>query len=156
MKVVDFLAPDAVISTLVGANKTDVLAEMSTFVAERLLPPGAIDAQALCRLLAEREQLATTAIGCGIAIPHAKLEGLGRMLGALGRSSPGLAFDSLDGQPTYLVFLLAVPASSATEHLQALARLSRLFRTPEVRERLLAAPDGDSMYRTLVEEDAKL
>jgi len=156
MKVVDFLAPDAVIPALVGTNKADVLSEMAIFLAARLATPGAIDAQAFRRLLLEREQLATTAIGHGIAIPHAKLDGLPRMVGALGRSPTGLAFGSLDGKPTYLVFLLAVPASSTTDHLKALARLSHLFHEADVRQRLLAAPDGDSMYRTIAEEDAKL
>jgi len=155
MKVVDFLASDAVMPVLRGASKAEVLTEMASFLAARPATGKAIDARALYRLLEEREQLASTAIGEGIAIPHAKLEGLPRMVGALGRSPAGLAFDSLDGKPTYLVFLLAVPASSATDHLKALARLSRLFREAEVRQRLLAAPDGATMYRTLAEEDAK-
>jgi PTS system nitrogen regulatory IIA component len=155
MKVVDFLAPDAVIPALVGTSKAEVLAEMASFLAARPATAGAIDAQTLCRLVAERERVASTAIGEGIAIPHAKLDGLERMVGALGRSPGGLAFDSFDGKPTYLVFMLAVPASSETDHLKALARLVRLFREAAVRERLLAAPDGDSMYRTIAEEDAK-
>ncbi len=155
MKVVDFLAPDAVIPALGGSSKADVLAEMAAFLVARRVLPGAIEAQALYRLLVEREQLASTAIGEGIAIPHAKLDGLPRMVGALGRSAGGVAFDSLDGKPTYLVFLLAVPASSTTDHLKALARLSRLFREADVRQRLLAAPNGDSMYRIIAEEDAK-
>jgi PTS system nitrogen regulatory IIA component len=155
MKVLDFLAPGAIIPALGGASKAEVLAEMATFLAARQKKPAAIDAHRLCRLLEEREQLATTAIGDGIAIPHAKVDGLKRLVGVLGRSPAGLAFDSLDGKPTYLVFLLVAPARLATDHLQALARLSSLFREAEVRQRLLAAPDGDTMYRIVAEEDAK-
>ena len=156
MKVVDFLAPDAVLPALRGASKSEVLAELATFMASRPAWPTTLDAQTLYRVLEEREQQTTTAIGDGLAIPHGKLDSVERLIGALGRSVPGLEFASLDGQPTHLVFLLVAPANSAGDHLQALARLSRLFRDPDFRQRLLVAPDGDTMYRTIAEEDAKL
>ena len=155
MKVVDFLAPGAIIPALHGASKAEVLSEMAAFLAARQAAPGAIDAQALYHVLEEREQLASTAIGDGIAIPHGKLDSIDRLVGALGRSVTGLAFDSIAGKPTHLVFMLVAPANSAGIHLKALARLSRLFRDAAFRQRLLEAPDGDSMYRTIAEEDAK-
>jgi PTS system nitrogen regulatory IIA component len=161
MKVVDFLSPDAVIPALAGATKSAVLAEMSSFLCGRLQASsgqsalGPIDAQALCRVLEERELLASTAIGDGIAIPHGKVDTIDRLVGALGRSVQGLAFDSIDGKPTHLVFMLVAPSNSAGAHLKALARLSRLFRDASFRQRLLDAPDGPSLYQTIVEEDAK-
>ena len=158
MKVVDFLSPEAIIPALAGATKGEVLAEMSNFLAEKSAGesrPGAIDPQALCRVLEERELLASTAIGDGIAIPHGKLDGIGHLVGALGRSVSGLAFDSIDGKPTHLVFMLVAPSNSAGVHLKALARLSRLFRDAGFRQRLLEAPDSATMYRTIAEEDAK-
>ena len=109
----------------------------------------------LRRVLEEREQLASTAIGDGIAIPHGKLDNIDRMVGVLGRSAAGLAFDSIDGKPTHIVFMLVAPANSAGVHLKALARLSRLFRDAGFRQRLLEAEDGPAMYRTVVEEDDK-
>lgn len=155
MKVVDFLSPDAVIPALAGASKDAVLSEMATFVAARQTPPGRIDAHVLLHVLEEREQLASTAIGDGIAIPHGKLDNIDQLIGVLGRSVPGLAFDSIDGKPTHIVFMLVAPSNSAGIHLKALARLSRLFRDPGFRQRLIESVDGATMYRTIAEEDAK-
>jgi PTS system nitrogen regulatory IIA component len=155
MKVVDFLSPGAVIPALAGASKAEVLAEMATFIAGQEVGQPAIDAQVLRRVLEEREQLASTAIGDGIAIPHGKLDNIDRMVGVLGRSAAGLAFDSIDGKPTHIVFMLVAPSNSAGVHLKALARLSRLFRDAGFRQRLLEAEDGPAMYRAVVEEDDK-
>ena len=152
MKVVDFLSPGAILPSLSGVTKREVLGELATFLAEK---ESGIDAQTLKRVLEEREQLASTAIGDGIAIPHGKLDTLGRLVGALGRSVSGLSFDSIDGKPTHIVFMLVAPSNSAGVHLKALARLSRLFRDPGFRQRLIDAPDGPSMYQTIEAEDAK-
>jgi PTS system nitrogen regulatory IIA component len=158
MKVVDFLSPDAIIPALASATKGNVLAEMASFLCERqsaLMGHSALDPQALCRVLEERELLASTAIGDGIAIPHGKVDAIDRLVAVLGRSVPGLAFDSIDGKPTHLVFMLVAPSNSAGAHLKALARLSRLFRDATFRQRLLDAPDGPAMYQIIVEEDGK-
>jgi nitrogen PTS system EIIA component len=152
MKVVDFLAPDAIVPSLSGTSKGAVLAELASFLAER---QPRIDVPTLRRVLEEREQLASTAIGDGIAIPHGKLDTLDRLVGALGRSVAGLDCDSIDGKPTHLLFMLVAPTNSAGIHLKALARLSRLFRDAAFRQKLLDAPDSATMYRTIAEEDAK-
>jgi PTS system nitrogen regulatory IIA component len=76
-------------------------------------------------------------------------------MGVLGRSVLGLDFDSIDGKPTHLVFMLVAPSASTGAHLKALARLSRLFRDALFRQRLIDAPDGDAMFRIIEEEDAK-
>ncbi len=152
MRVVDFLRQDLIISALSGSTKADVLAEMSRHLAER--QPG-IDKDLLRKVLEERELLASTAIGDGIAIPHGKMDTVGQLVGALGRSVEGLEFDSIDGKPTHLVFMLVAPASSTGIHLKALARLSRLFRDALFRQRLIEAPDGAGMYKVITEEDAK-
>jgi len=158
MKVVDFLSSDAIIPALAGATKGEVLAEMASFLcAQQTASNGqtAVDPKTLCRVLEERELLASTAIGDGIAIPHGKLDTIERLVGVLGRSVPGLAFDSIDGKPTHLVFMLVAPSNSAGAHLKALARLSRLFRDASFRQRLLDAPDEATMYQTIAEEDGK-
>lgn len=152
MKVVDFLRPDLVISELTGGSKSEVLAEMSRHLAGK---QAGIDAEVLRRVLEERELLASTAIGDGIAIPHGKLDAVTQLVGSLGRSVPGLEFDSIDGKPTHLVFMLVAPASSTGIHLKALARLSRLFRDAVFRQRLIDAPDAVAMYQVITEEDAK-
>jgi len=114
-----------------------------------------VDAETLRKVLEERELLASTAIGDGIAIPHGKLDAVGRLVGALGRARKGIEFESIDGKLTHLVFMLVAPASSTGVHLKALARLSRLFRDASFRDRLMAAPEAASMYQVIVEEDAK-
>ncbi len=155
MKVVDFLSADSIIPALSGTTKSEVLLEMSVYLAGRQSGQSAIDPQVLHRVLEERELLASTAIGDGIAIPHGKLDTIDHLVGALGRSVAGLAFDSIDGKPTHLVFMLVAPSNSAGVHLKALARLSRLFRDGNLRQRLLEAADGATMYRIIDEEDAK-
>jgi PTS system nitrogen regulatory IIA component len=152
MKVVDFLSSNRVIPTLRGTSKSEVLTEMAEHLAQ--VQPG-IDAVALARALEERELLASTAIGDGIAIPHGKLDTVDSLMGVLGRSVLGLDFDSIDGKPTHLVFMLVAPTASTGAHLKALARLSRLFRDALFRQRLIDAPDGDAMFRIIEEEDAK-
>jgi PTS system nitrogen regulatory IIA component len=152
MRVVDFLQPEAVVANLGATTKPAVLAELSERMA-RVVP--GVDASILRRILEERELLASTAIGDGIAIPHGKLDSVGHLVGVLGRAVNGIEFESIDGKPTHLVFMLVAPASSTGVHLKALARLSRLFRDPDFRQRLLAAPDSAAMYRVIAEEDAK-
>jgi len=152
MKVIDFLAADAIVPSLEAKTKPAVLAELSAHMAK--VVPG-MEAETLRKVLEERELLASTAIGDGIAIPHGKLDSVGRLVGALGRAVDGIEFESIDGKPTYLIFMLVAPASSTGVHLKALARLSRLFRDAEFRKRLLAAPTGEAMYQVIVEEDAK-
>jgi nitrogen PTS system EIIA component len=152
MKVTDFLAGDMVVAELAADTKAGVLAELSRHLAARV---ESVDPEVLRKVLEERELLASTAIGDGIAIPHGKLDAVGRLVGALGRAPTGIEFESIDGKPTYLIFMLVAPASSTGVHLKALARLSRLFRDAEFRQRLMAAPDAAAMYRVIVEEDAK-
>ena len=106
-------------------------------------------------MLVEREQLASTAIGEGVAIPHGKLDAVGQLVGCLGRAVEGVEFDSMDGKPTHLSSCWSRPESSTGVHLKALARLSRLFRDADFRQRLLDAPDAEAMYRVIAEEDAK-
>jgi nitrogen PTS system EIIA component len=152
MRVVDFLQPECVVASLEATTKPAVLAELSQRLARTA--PG-VDAEVLRHVLEERELLASTAIGDGIAIPHGKLDSVGHLVGVLGRAVKGIEFDSIDGKPTHLVFMLVAPASSTGVHLKALARLSRLFRDPDFRQRLLAAPSGEAMYQVIAEEDAK-
>src|SRR6478672_8379892 len=152
MRVIDFLAPDCIIAALQAKTKPAVLSELSSHLAK--LEPG-VEAESLRRVLEERELLASTAIGDGIAIPHGKLDSVGHLVGVLGRAVEGIEFESIDGKPTHLVFMLVAPASSTGVHLKALARLSRLFRDAEFRKRLLAAPSGEAVYQVIVEEDAK-
>jgi PTS system nitrogen regulatory IIA component len=106
-------------------------------------------------VLIDREGLASTAIGEGVAIPHGKLSTVSEIVACLGRAREGVDFDSMDGQPTYLFFVLVAPENSTGAHLKALARISRVFKDSTFRRQLLEAPDGDSMYRIIAEEDSR-
>jgi nitrogen PTS system EIIA component len=152
MKITDILSPDLVISDLKGTTKPDVLNELAKALC---LNYKEISLSNLMAVLAERERLGSTAIGDGIAIPHGKLRGVTKIIGAFGRHVEGVDFDSLDGGPSQLFFVLVAPEDSASLHLKALARVSRLLKEASFREHLLAAKDSDEIYRLIKEEDTK-
>jgi PTS system nitrogen regulatory IIA component len=152
MKIVDLIRRDMVVPALKATEKKSILEELASYMSEH---HQRIDRGALAKVLVEREQLASTAIGEGVAIPHGKLGAVGEIVACLGRAPDGVDFDSMDGQPTFLFFVLVAPESSTGAHLKALARISRVFKDPEFRRRLLAAPDADAMYHVVAEEDAK-
>jgi PTS system nitrogen regulatory IIA component len=152
MKITDILVREASILERTSSAKDGLLAELAGALAQA---DSRLDAAALLGVLREREALQSTGIGEGVAIPHGKLSGLDRLVATFARSSAGVDFDSLDGQPTHLFFLLVVPEQSGGQHLKALARISRFFRDAAFRERLLAAADLDAVFRAIEEEDAK-
>ncbi len=152
MKIVDLIKRDMILPALQSTDKRGLLEELATYMASHHTR---IDRASLSRVLIEREQLASTAIGEGVAIPHGKLGSVGEIVACLGRARDGVEFDSMDGQPTFLFFVLVAPESSTGAHLKALARISRVFKDPEFRKRLLEAPDAESMYTVVATEDAK-
>src|SRR5512144_2405858 len=152
MKISDILVQDAVILDLAAHAKRDVLAEMAKALANA--EPG-LDEARLLEVLVERERLQSTGIGEAVAIPHGKVPGLSRLLASFARSREGVDFDSIDGQPTHLFFLLVVPEHSGGQHLKALARISRFFRDAAFRKTLLEAEALEDVFRAIEEEDAK-
>ncbi len=152
MKIMDILVRDAVILDLHAQTKREVLEEM-TAALTRAEPR--LDAERVLEVLLEREALQSTGIGEGVAIPHGKPPGLERLLATFARSRPGVEFDSIDGQPTHLFFLLVVPEHSGGQHLKALARISRFFRDAAFRKQLLEAEQIEDIFRAIEEEDAK-
>jgi mannitol/fructose-specific phosphotransferase system IIA component (Ntr-type) len=99
--------------------------------------------------LAEREAILSTGIGRGVAVPHAQIPGLGRVVMAASVHPVGLDYPALDAAPVRLVFCLLGDASTTADHLAGLARLARLARSDEAREMLVAASDGDQFVRVL-------
>ncbi|MEO6029178.1 MAG: PTS sugar transporter subunit IIA [Candidatus Binatia bacterium] len=152
MKILDILAPEAIIPALRATTKNDTLQEIASMLAT--LHPE-IDRGRLVQVLQDREALGSTAIGEGIAIPHGKLPGVANVVAAFGRSEPGIDFDSLDGKPTRLFFLLVAPEDSAGAHLKALARVSRLLKDKAFRERLVAGGSAEQLFAIIKEEDEK-
>jgi len=152
MKITDILSSDMVVADLKGTTKPDILNELAKALAAKYKE---IKLSELTAVLAERERLGSTAIGDGIAIPHGKLRGVTKIIGAFGRHAEGVDFDSLDGGPSQLFFVLVAPEDSASLHLKALARVSRLLKESSFRSRLLAAKDADELYSLIKEEDNK-
>ncbi|MCX5741405.1 MAG: PTS sugar transporter subunit IIA [Proteobacteria bacterium] len=152
MKIVDLIKRDMVVPALKATDKRGILEELAVYMADH---HPKIDRATLARVLVEREGLASTAIGEGVAIPHGKLGTVSEIVACLGRVTAGVDFDSMDGAPTHLFFVLVAPESSTGAHLKALARISRVFKDPEFRKRLLLASDADSMYQVVTDEDAK-
>jgi PTS system nitrogen regulatory IIA component len=152
MKITEILSPDMVVADLKGTTKPDVLNELAQALAAKYKE---IPLSHLTAVLAERERLGSTAIGDGIAIPHGKLRGVTKIIGAFGRHRVGVDFDSLDGEATHLFFVLVAPEDSASLHLKALAHVSRLLKDSSFRDRLIAAPDAAELYRLIKDEDGK-
>jgi PTS system nitrogen regulatory IIA component len=152
MKIMDILVRDAVILDLRSRDKRGVLKELSSSLAAA--EPD-LEAERLLQVLLDREELQSTGIGDGVAIPHGKLSGLSRLLASFARSREGVDFSSIDGQPTRLFFLLVVPEHSGGQHLKALARISRFFRDARFRQALEEAEGLDDVFRAIEEEDAK-
>ncbi len=152
MKITEILSADLVVADLKGTTKPDVLNELAQALAAKYKE---IPLRQLTAVLAERERLGSTAIGDGIAIPHGKLRGVSKIIGAFGRHREGVDFDSLDGEATHLFFVLVAPEDSASLHLKALAHVSRLLKDSSFRDRLIAAPDAAELYRLIKDEDGK-
>jgi len=150
MKITDILQESSVVGALLGRSKGDVIEELAGVLAR---DHGEIDRQRLIQALEDRERLNSTALGDGVAIPHGKLPGLKRVLAAFGRSLAGVDFQSLDGKPTHLFFLLVAPEDSAGAHLKALARISRLLKDETFRRRLMEAATGHDLFETIRTED---
>lgn len=152
MKILDILAPDAIIPAMRATTKSEALQELASMLAT--LHPE-IDRARLIQVLLDREALGSTAIGEGIAIPHGKMPGASNVIAAFGRSPEGLPFDSLDGNPTRLFFLLVAPEDSAGIHLKALARVSRLLKDKSFRDRLAGGGTQEQLFAIIKEEDDK-
>ena len=154
MKIGDFLCPKAVQVDLKGATKIDLIEEL----VSALVNAGVIDKKhkaKLVEILMTREALGSTAIGQGVAIPHGKCEYVSKLTAGLGVSKKGVDFDSLDGEPAYIFFLLVAPIDSAGPHLKALAKISHLLKDKYFRENLKNAKDDKTILKLIAQEDAR-
>ena len=154
MKIMDFLSKDAVTLDIKSTKKEDIIKELVDVLinaneVEKRNRNKIIDA------LMARESLGSTAIGQGIAIPHAKSESVAKLVAAFGLSKKGVDFDSLDGEPAYIFFLLLAPQDSAGPHLKALARISRLLKDKYFRDSLRSCTDNNCLIEIISKEDEK-
>ena len=150
MKLSELIEEVNIIPELKAKDKTGVLEELAdTIVTHEPL----LDKSALVKVLLERERLGSTGIGDGVAIPHGKFHGISHPIISFGRSRKGLDFESMDGEPAYLFFLLVAPENSASIHLKALAKIARILKNRTFRRVLLEAPTREELYQTIIQND---
>jgi len=150
MKILDILPREAIIAELKGTTKREVLEELTGAL---LHYKPHLDRERLIEVLLERERLGSTGIGDGIAIPHGKIENLDHLALSFGKSSRGVDFESMDGKPAHLFFLLVAPENCAGIHLRALAKIARLLKNNTVRKRLSGAASREEIYSIIKQED---
>jgi len=145
MDLCDLLAPDGIIASLTATSKKHALQELATIAAERT----DLDAREIFNTLLQRERLGSTGLGRGIAIPHVKLADLKGIVCLFARLEQPIEYESHDGEPVDLVFLLLAPEHASGDHLKALASISRVVREPSILDALRNAPDVAAMYSAL-------
>lgn len=149
MKILDALPREAIIVDLKAIDKKGVLEELVVPIAKI----AGIEREELVKVLMERERLGSTGIGEGIGIPHGKIRGLESLILGFGRSQKGVDFDSMDGMPAHIFFLLITPENSTGLHLKLLARISRILKNDPFKEKLLHATSRDEIYSIIKEEE---
>jgi len=150
MKLSEILEENNIISDLKASDKNGVLEELTETISSR---DSSIDKAALVKVLVERERLGSTGIGDGVAIPHGKLSSVTRPIISFGRSKQGLDFDSMDGQPAYLFFLIVAPENSSGFHLQVLAKIAKILKNSAFRKKLMGAANREDLYQTIIQTD---
>ena len=150
MKISELLNPQAIVADLKATSKDAALSELTDAL---IAVTPSLRRDEVLQVLHERERLGSTGIGDGVAIPHGKLKGMPALMLAFGRSSAGVDFESMDGQPAHLFFLLLAPEESVGVHLKALARISKLLKDVEVRQQILDAADSEQIYKLICERE---
>lgn len=150
IKIFDFLCKKAITTDIKSRDKKGAISELIDLLAKekRIKDP-----QKAFRAVMDREEIGTTGVGQGVAIPHGRTDAVGNIIGAFGISKQGIQFESLDGEPVNLVFLLLSPYDSGGHHLRALARISRLFKDKFFRQALLETHTNEEILKIIDQED---
>lgn len=151
MRLLEILKKDAIIPDLTARHKKEVLDELCVKLAEAQ----GLEKEPLLDVLLEREKLGSTGIGDGIAIPHGKTSHVKNLVITCGRSREGVNFESMDGKPTRIFFVLVAPEDSAGIHLKALAKISRLLKDPSFRQEFLAAEGAAEILDVIANRDSE-
>lgn len=154
MRIADLMSEALVQAELRASSREELLEEVVEHLVAHASVP--LERELVYGRLLDRERIASTAVGHGIAIPHAKLPSIHEAIACLGRSREGVAFGSRDGDPTHVFLTILSPEGNAGLHLEALARASRLLMKADFREQLIALPDASAIWQALLEHDADL
>jgi len=150
MNISDLLQPDAVFASLKVQSKKQLLQEL----AARASAQTGVAERRIFETLTERERLGSTGVGEGVAIPHGRMTDIKQIVGVFARLENPIDYDAVDKQPVDLVFMLLAPDVAGADHLKALARVSRLLRNLQTREKLRAATKSEALYAILTEPTA--
>jgi len=149
MTLADFITPDAVLPSLSAADKKQLLAALSTRASQLC----GVQERDIFDVLLQRERLGSTGLGQGVAIPHAKIPGLTRIVGLFARLAEPIDFDAVDAEPVSIIVLLLAPEGAGADHLKALARISRLLRDRACVQKLKSSGDAEALYAVLTQDD---
>ena len=149
MKILEVMPKEAILDDLKAQTKKGILEELVVPLAQST----GKDHKDLVAVLMDRERLGSTGIGGGIGIPHGKIKDLESLVLGFGLSRKGVDFEAIDGKPTHIFFILITPENSTGLHLKLLARISRILKNDQFKERLQNAADRDEIFDIIKEED---
>lgn len=150
VKITDHLSKDLICLDLKSGNKDEVLKELTSLIGTS---EAITDAGETYKALTDREKLGSTGIGKNVAIPHAKTDSAERLTIAFGISRKGIDFESLDGENVNIFFVFASPLKDSQIYLKVLARISRLIRSEEFRNRLLSVKTPQEIIECIDREE---
>ena len=151
MTLLDLISERSIIIGLRGTTKREIIEELVNAIDTNQIA----DRGRVLESVLQREGIMSTGIGHGIAIPHGKSEAVKALSGVLGIKREGVDFESLDGQPAYIFFLLVSPADVSGPHIKALARISRLLKGEEFRKALIQAQTSQAILSIIAEEEKR-
>lgn len=149
MKILDVLRKETILTDLKSKDKKGVIEELVASISQVT----GKNSNELVQVLLERERLGSTGIGGGIGIPHGKLANLESLIMGFGLSRKGVDFESMDGRPTHLFFLIITPENSTGLHLKLLARISRILKNDSFKKKLMKASGSNDVYSIIEEVD---
>ena len=148
----DLIEEKLIIPELSAEKKKDVLKQICNLFTQAGIVE---DLGQFIKVIEAREAIESTAIGEGIAIPHGRSATVKRLAVAFAKSSKGVDFEALDGKPVHLIFMIAAPEEARREYLQAVAKIARLLKIKDLRQKLLQATDKGQVMKVIEEFDSK-
>jgi len=150
MQLNQILKIEFINANLSARNKDEALAELINTITQGGIK---LKHSSIIEILTQRENLGSTGIGDGVAIPHGKILELDEIIVAFGRSMEGIPFNSLDGKPVHLFFLLLAPENSSGQHLKILAKISKMLKDVDFRKKLLKAESKSDLYNIILHQE---
>jgi PTS system nitrogen regulatory IIA component len=152
VKIQDILQKNGILTNLESTDKSEILTQMAKYLASLY---DITDQDLIVRKIIDRETEMSTGIGYGIAIPHARIEGIDRLFMIAGRSVKGIDFNSIDEQPVHLLFMMLSPANASSQYTNILSSLSRIMSYEEIRNSLIESDDAEKFLGIIVAGENK-